>query len=505
MSYQIEKDGLVELIDDSGDNIRNNSLYSEDLKPVSIAERTWSRRHIASLWAGMSICIPTYTLSSGLITSGMNWREAVFTIFLGNIIVLIPMILIAAAGTKYGISYPVFCRASFGKKGAHLPLLLRAGVACGWFGINCWIGGEFMYIAFAGFSPSLLLYPNAKFVIFILFLLSNLAIAYRGHEAVKAIEVYCVPILVTIGVSIATWAIYQAGSLSALLEAGDRIDLGRPVAARPFKELFLPSLNAMISYWAPLALNISDFTRFASSQKDQALGQLIGLPPAMAFFSMVGVFGTLGSIIAFNQMIWNPVYTVVAFKMPWLSLLGGILVFVAIITTNIAANVVGPSNIFSNLSPKNIPYRYGVLITGFVGLIIMPWKLYAEPTGYIFNWLGTYGSFLGPLTGLYIADYYFIRRQRLSLYDLYSDKSKLYNYRGGVNYIAYISYALSVTPFVLDLCFSTFGGGVVNNSWAFGVLFSFTIYGALMKWYYPDAVPASVPPLAAEETASAET
>ncbi len=481
MSYQIEKGGLVELDSAASDIVKSDSLYSEDLKSVEIKNRTWSKWHIASLWAGMSICIPTYTLSSGLITSGMNWREAVFTIFLGNLIVLVPMIMLAAAGTKYGISYPVFCRASFGKKGAHFPLLLRAGVACGWFGINCWIGGEFMFIAFAGFFPSLALYPHVKFIIFFLFLAANLAVAYRGHEAVKAIEIYCVPVLVTIGISIASWAIYQAGSLSALLEAGNRMDLGRPVEARPFRELFFPSLNAMISYWAPLALNISDFTRFASSQKDQALGQFIGLPPAMAFFSMIGVFGTLGSIIAFDRLIWNPVHTLVAFNMPWLSLIGGFLVFVAIITTNIAANVVGPANIFSNISPKNIPYKYGVLITGFIGLIIMPWKLYAEPTGYIFNWLGTYGSFLGPLTGLYIADYYYIRKRRLSLYDLYSDKSALYNYTGGVNYVAYISYALSVTPFIMDLVSGSFGGMVVNNSWAIGLVLSFCIYGALMK------------------------
>jgi len=481
MNFQTEKDGLVELIDGSNETIASNSLYSEDLKPVSIAERTWNKRHVASLWAGMSICIPTYTLSSGLISSGMNWWQAVFTIFLGNVIVLIPMILLAVAGTRYGISYPVFCRASFGKRGAHLPLLLRAGVACGWFGINCWIGGEFMYIAFAGFFPVLLQYPKVKFIIFLLFMMANLYIAYKGCEAIKILEVVCVPILVAIGVSIASWAIYEAGSLSALLAAGDRINPVRSIATRPFSVLFLPSLNAMISYWAPLALNISDFTRFAHSQKDQAIGQIIGLPPAMAFFSMVGVFGTLGSMIAFNEMIWNPVYTVIAFKMPWLSLLGGILVFIAIITTNIAANVVGPSNIFSNLSPKNIPYRFGVLITGFIGLVIMPWKLYAEPTGYIFNWLGIYGSFLGPLTGLYIADYYIIKKQHLSLFDLYSDDSALYNYKGGVNYIAYLAYAISVTPFVMDLCFATFDGNVVNNSWILGLALSFSVYTFLMK------------------------
>ena len=481
MDFQTEENGLVELTGGTNEKISNNSLYSEDLKPVGVSERTWSKKHIASLWAGMSICIPTYTLSSGLITSGMNWKQAVFTIFLGNLIVLVPMILLAAAGTKYGISYPVFCRASFGKRGAHLPLLLRAGVACGWFGINCWIGGEFMFVAFAGFFPALSLYPKAKFIIFLLFLMANLAIAYKGHEAIKMLEVYCVPILIAIGISIALWAVHAAGSLSALFNAGEKLDLGRPIAARPFSELFWPSLNAMISYWAPLALNISDFTRFACSQKDQALGQLIGLPPAMAFFSMVGVFGTLGSMIAFNEMIWNPVYTVVAFKMPWLSLLGGILVFVAIITTNIAANVVGPSNIFSNLSPKNIPYKIGVLITGVIGLVIMPWKLYAEPTGYIFNWLGTYGSFLGPLTGIYIADYYIVKKQYLSLYDLYSDDSPLYNYKAGVNYVAYLAYAISVTPFVVDLCFASFNGVVVNNSWFIGLALSFAVYTAFMK------------------------
>ncbi len=491
MDYQVEKNGLVELTDGSNENIEKNSLYSEDMKPASIAERTWNKWHVASLWAGMSICIPTYTLSSGLISSGMNWRQAIFTIFLGNIIVLIPMILIAFAGTKYGISYPVFCRASFGKKGAHLPLLLRAGVACGWFGINCWIGGEFMYMAFAGFFPVLLLYPNIKFLIFFLFLLANLAIAYKGCEAVKILEIICVPILVCLGLTIAAWAVYEAGSLASLFAAGEKFNLNHSVAVKPFSVLFLPSLNAMISYWAPLALNISDFTRFAHSQKDQAWGQIIGLPAPMAFFSMVGVFGTLGSMIAFNEMIWNPVYMVLAFKMPWLNLLGGILVFIAIISTNIAANAIGPSNIFSNLSPKNIPYKYGVIMTGIAGIIIMPWKLYADPTGYIFNWLGIYGSFIGPLTGIYIADYYFIKKQHISLFDLYSDDSNLYNYTGGVNFVAYSAYAISVTPFMIDLIFNTFNGNIVNNSWFIGLALSLSVYTLLMK-KFPQHVDDSI-------------
>ena len=263
---------------------------------------------------------------------------------------------------------------------------------------------------------------------------------YKGTESIKWMETWGAPILIGVGALLIAWAFYVAGGVWGLLDATNRI---KPKEGVSFLSIFLPSLNAMISFWATLALNIPDFTRYARSQRDQVLGQIIGLPTTMGFYAFVGVCGTLGAIIVFGEPIWDPSELLARFNMPILSIVGGFAIFLATITTNIAANVVAPANAFSNLAPKLITYRMGVIATGIIGLLIQPWKLLADPSGYIFGWLGIYGSFLGPLAGLYLADYYLVRRQRLSLHDLYVPGSGKYNFSGGVNHMAILAYVLS--------------------------------------------------------------
>ncbi|MBI3038631.1 NCS1 family nucleobase:cation symporter-1 [bacterium] len=563
MKVQREAGTLVELTTETIESLKESPLFNEDLKPVPISQRTWNVRHFASLWIGMAVCVPTYTLASGLINSGMNWWQAIMTVFLGNAIVLIPMAMIAFAGTKYGIPYPIFCRASFGSRGAHLPALLRAGVACGWFGIQCWIGGQFLNVALTQsfdfwndldkqwvyvFDPNketdraiaevstaykaLLKSKNAvknlkqeiaklqaakgddlakkeaeletaindsmtfqakfseskRYVIslgmvfsFLIFWIINVWIGYKGAESIKWMETWGAPILIGIGGILILWAFYVAGGIWELFKATDRPN--EFLGGITFVRIFLPSLNGMISFWATLALNIPDFSRYAKSQRDQVLGQVIGLPATMGFYAFVGVCGTLGSIVVFGQAIWDPSELLARFNSPILSIIGGFAIFLATITTNIAANVVAPANAFSNLAPRIISYRIGAIITGIIGFLIQPWKLLSEPSGYIFGWLGTYGSFLGPLAGLYLADYYFIHRQRLNLKDLYIPNTGKYNFRYGINWIAFIAYFLSVIPFILTLKFDLgiSGRNIQENSWTIGLVLSFAFYAALMK------------------------
>src|SRR3974390_1567102 len=161
------------------------SLYNPDLAPVPPARRTWGTYNYASLWVAMSVCIPTYMLASGLIAGGMNWWQAVGTILLGNLIVLAPILLNAHAGTKYGIPFPVFVRASFGVRGANLPALLRALVACGWFGIQTWIGGAAMESMLRIIWPGAANQPGAPWVCFFAFWLLNMAVIWRGIETIK--------------------------------------------------------------------------------------------------------------------------------------------------------------------------------------------------------------------------------------------------------------------------------------------------------------------------------
>jgi len=314
---------------------------------------------------------------------------------------------------------------------------------------------------------------------FFIFWLINVWIGYKGTESIKWMETWGSPILIGVGAVLIAWAVYVAGGLSSLLNAST---MTKGKEGFSFMNIFLPALNGMIAFWSTLALNIPDFTRYARSQKDQVLGQLIGLPTTMGFYAFVGVCGTLGAIVAFGEPIWDPSVLMARFNSPVLSIIGGFAIFLATITTNIAANVVAPANAFSNLAPRAISFRMGVIATGVVGLCIQPWKLLADPSGYIFGWLGVYGSFLGPLAGLYLADYYIIRGQRFNLKDLYNPIDGKYQFYHGVNLVAIIAYVLSVLPFLICWYFKLGGVGqlIQDNSWTVGLVLSLCFYSFLM-------------------------
>jgi NCS1 family nucleobase:cation symporter-1 len=388
-------------------------LSNADLAPTRIAERTWSTYHMASLWIGLSVCIPTYMLAASLIQGGMNWWQAVATIMLGNVIVCVPMVLIAHAGTRYGIPFPVLARASFGVAGSNVPSLLRAVVACGWFGIQTWIGGQAIYtmlrVAVPAWEP-----PFAQALGFGAFWLCNMYIVVRGSNAIKALEAYAAPFLIAAGLALFAWAVGRAGGLGTILD--------RPSAfatTGDFFAFFVPSLTAMVGFWATLALNIPDLSRYARGQRAQVLGQFLGLPTTMTLFAFIGVAVTSASAVIFGEPIWDPVQLLSRLESPIVILVSLFALVVATLTTNVAANVVAPANGFANLWPSKIDFARGGIITGIIGIAIMPWKLLENADRYI-GWLIAYSGFLGPIAGIFIADYWVVRRARLSLPDLYS-------------------------------------------------------------------------------------
>jgi NCS1 family nucleobase:cation symporter-1 len=388
-------------------------LSNADLAPTRIAERTWSTYHMASLWIGLSVCIPTYMLAASLIQGGMNWWQAVATIMLGNVIVCVPMVLIAHAGTRYGIPFPVLARASFGVAGSNVPSLLRAVVACGWFGIQTWIGGQAIYtmlrVAVPAWEP-----PFAQALGFGAFWLCNMYIVVRGSNAIKALEAYAAPFLIAAGLALFAWAVGRAGGLGTILD--------RPSAfatTADFFAFFVPSLTAMVGFWATLALNIPDLSRYARGQRAQVLGQFLGLPTTMTLFAFIGVAVTSASAVIFGEPIWDPVQLLSRLESPIVILVSLFALVVATLTTNVAANVVAPANGFANLWPSKIDFARGGIITGIIGIAIMPWKLLENADRYI-GWLIAYSGFLGPIAGIFIADYWVVRRARLSLPDLYS-------------------------------------------------------------------------------------
>jgi len=434
----------------SHDNIKSSSLYSEDLAPVSSSQRTWNTWNYAALWISMSLCIPTYMLASSLIEGGMNWWQAIFTIFLGNTVVLVPMILNGRAGAKYGIPFPVFVRASFGVKGANIPAILRAIVACGWFGIQAWIGGfsvyQMIHVWYPGIADWPRIFPAAfgletgPAVTFFLFWLLNMYVVYLGVESIKKLLVFKAFFLPAAALALLFWAISAGNGLGPILSQPSKFTSGSD-----FWNYFFPALTGMVGFWATLSLNIPDFTRYAKSQRAQVMGQVIGLPPSMTLFAFIGVVVTSATVIIYGTMIWDPVVLAGKFENKILVSVAMICIAVSTLATNIAANIVSPANDFANLNPAKIDFRKGGYITGVIGVLIFPWKLIADPNGYIFTWLIAYSSLLGPVGGIMIVDYFFIRRQKLDVEALYSNTGE-YSYSSGINKFAMIALLIGILP-----------------------------------------------------------
>ena len=398
----------------------------------------------------MSLCIPTYMLASSLIGGGMNWWQAILTIFIGNTVVLIPMILNGHAGAKYGIPFPVFARASFGVRGANIPAMLRAIVACGWFGIQTWIGGFAIYQMMKLWAPSLTTLPQifptsfglqtGPAICFFAFWLLNMFVVYLGVESIKKLLVFKAFFLPFAALALLFWAINAGHGLGPILAQPSKF-----ATNKAFRDFFFPALTGMIGFWATLSLNIPDFTRYAKSQKAQINGQAIGLPSSMTLFSFIGVVVTSATVIIYGETIWDPLILAGKFSSKFLVSIAMIAVAISTLATNIAANIISPANDFANLSPKKINFRTGGFITGIIGICIFPWKLIADPSGYIFTWLVGYSSLLGPVGGIMIADYYFIRKQKLEVNELYQHTGR-YNFSKGFNGRAIIALLLGIIP-----------------------------------------------------------
>ena len=485
------EDGRVELTSEAHDEITRSPLFNEDLAPVPIAKRNWTTYNYAALWIAMAHCIPTYMMASGLIAAGMNWWQALLTILLGNTIVLAPILLNSHPGTKYGIPFPVFARAAYGTVGSNLPALMRALVACGWFGIQAWIGGQALQTFFAAFIPgwptllggSMAGHAPTEWLSFLLFWGLNILIIYRGMNVLRIFENWAAPFVLVMTAALLAWILYEAGGVGFLLH-----EPGKFQTFGEFFPIFVPSLTAMIGFWATLSLNMPDFTRFGKSQREQVIGQTVALPTTMVIFAAMGILITSAAVVVFPNMkhedAWDPVKLVSQFSQPLVVALSMFTVVVATLSVNIAANVVSPANDFANAFPRWVSFRTGGLITGIIGILMQPWKLLADPSGYIFSWLLGYSGGLGSIAGVLIADYWLIHRKELNLGDLYRTKG-LY---AGWNWRAVIATLLG--------CFFAWIGLIIPSlralydyAWFVGFGVAFFAHWALM---------AAVPPASAE-------
>jgi nucleobase:cation symporter-1, NCS1 family len=430
---------FVELRED----LSGSPLWNRDLAPTTIRERTWSTWNIAALWIGMSVVITTYTLAGGFIESGMNWWQAMITILLGNTIVLVPMMLNAHAGTKYGVSFPVLCRAAFGTRGANVPAILRAIVACGWFGIQTWIGGEALDALFGIMWKSWSGIGIHTWLAFFLFWGIQVYIIAHGVEGIKHLETWSAPLLLSGGLILLVWAASKAGGLGHILTESAALQKQH----NAFWSVFPGALTASVGYWATLSLNIPDFTRYARSQRSQIVGQALGLPLTMTAFAFIGVAVTSATLVIYGRPIPNPVELMTMFDSILVVAFATAVIFAAQLTTNMAANVVSPSNDFSNLNPKLISYVTGGLITAVIGVLMMPWRIMTSMGDYIFTWLIGYSGLMGAIAGILICDYWVLRRRRLDLAGLY-DPHGPYSHTNGVNWRAIAVLVIAVIPVI---------------------------------------------------------
>ncbi|UFJ42308.1 NCS1 family nucleobase:cation symporter-1 [Brevibacillus humidisoli] len=472
MKSQTEEGGIVTLTRAGEQQIQNSPLYNEGLRPTTREEHNWTAYNFASLWVGMSICLPTFSLAAGLITLGMNWWQAIFTIVLGNCIVLIPILLNSHAGTKFGIPYPVFARLWFGSKGAHIPSIARGIIGAGWFGINCWFGGaaiDTLLVAMSGWEHI----PGHLAIAFLLFWALNVWVAYRGPEAIRRLEFWAAPTLVVMGLALLAWSLSAAGGWGPMLSAPSKF-----TSTSEFLQVFFPALTGAIAFWSTLALNIPDFCRYARSHKAQIVGQSIALPAAMGFFSFVGVATASATLVIYGEAIWDPAVLLAKFS-PFVIFLGTLGIILATLTTNVAANVVAPARTVENIMPRRITYGMGAIITGLVALVMQPWYLLENFGNYIFGWLGTYGALLGPIEGIAIADYWLVRKRRIHLTELYKPDGR-YSYSGGFNQKAIAALLIGIVvptacKFIPGLSF------VWDNAWTFGLFLSLALYTWLMR------------------------
>jgi len=492
-------------------DIATSPLFNGDLAPVPASRRTWTTYAFAALWISMAHCIPTYMLAGGLISEGMNWWQALITIGIGNLIVLGPILLNAHPGTQYGIPFPVLARSSFGTRGANIAAVLRAIVACGWFGIQTFIGGEAvktfvvtLWPAYAtlGGDTSLLGLSVPSAITFMIFWALNIFIIYRGMNAVRVFENWAAPIVLVMAAALLWWTVDRAGGLGPMLAQPSKFE-----TTAEFWKVFVPSLTAMIGFWATLSLNIPDFTRVGRGQKEQMLGQTLGLPTTMIAFSAMGVVITSAAqgILTGHDIkeLWDPVVILgqitsatapkglaepliasagVRWAVAFISLLG---VGVATISVNIAANVVSPANDFANLAPRLVSFKTGGLITGLVGIVMMPWKLMATAGDYIFTWLIGYSALLGPIAGIMIADYWLVRRRQLDVPDLYRTTGRY----AGTNPVAIAALTVGVAPNLPGFLKAAgviagekgFWDALYVYAWFVGVLLAGAVYLAGMR------------------------
>ena len=470
---------IVELTDAGIEKIKQHkNNYTDVTKPIGVKERTWGTWDMANLWIGMIVSIAVYQVASGLIVSGMSWLQALVTIVLGHSLVMIFAVILGHFGTKYGVTYPMLCKLVFGSRGTIVPSLVRGILGCFWFGVQAWIGGQALNTIIAAFIPAWSDFGfKGLFISFIVFWAMNVYIAGSGSSAVQKLAKYAAPALIVLSFIVIIWGISTADwSVTKLLSEPSL--QGNPDA--DFWELFFPALSSMIAFDGGIALSMADFTRNSKTQKSQIIGQVTGAPIMTAFISFVGICGTAGAAFAFHEAIWEPAVLVGKFDNPIIVVIFSLFIIMAVLTTNVAANLVPPTNVISTLFAKKISYKTAAIIAAVLALFAQPWNALASAYDLIYNVCGILGALLGPISGLYLVAYLFEHKTEVDMVDLYREDGGKYYYKGGWN-IAIIVIFIASTLIILAGKYIPALNVIFDNAYVFGSIGAGLVYYIYLK------------------------
>jgi NCS1 family nucleobase:cation symporter-1 len=447
-------------------------LYNHDLAPTAPEGRTWGVFSLFAMWMSDVHSVGGYTFAASLFFLGLTGWQVLISMLVGITAVYFLMNLIGRPSLRYGIPFPVVARISFGVMGANLAAMVRGVVGIVWYGVQTYFASKAVQVLVITLVPSAAsLTHNSIFGLstlgwfsFLFMWVFQLLIFLSGMERIRRFIDFCGPVVYVVMFAMAAWILSQSGFSSLSLQLS-------PPAASNAATIGVMANAAMliVAYFSALLLNFGDFARFGKDEATMKMGNFLGLPVNFLVFSIITVIVTAGTMKVFGEAIMDPVLIVEKIGNPFIVILGSITFIVATMGINIVANFVSPAYDISNLSPQHINFKMGGLITSILSALVCPWLFVASPSA-ITLFVSIFGSALGPMFGIMIADYYLVKKQSVAVADLYSmSPSGAFNYDGGWNHKALIALAVAAS---LSIGLSLLG--------AYGLIFDVGDWGWLI-------------------------
>jgi NCS1 family nucleobase:cation symporter-1 len=447
-------------------------LCNADLAPLR--DQHWGAYNIFAFWMSDVHSVGGYVFAGSLFALGLTSWQVLIALLVGIGIVNVFANLIAKSSQQNGVPYPVICRATFGVLGANIPAVIRGLIAVAWYGIQTYLASSAFVIVLLKFAPQLMPYADVHhhgwlglsmlgWAGFMVLWVLQALVFWNGMETIKKFIDFAGPAVYVVMFILAGYMVARAGISNIHLNLGT-------VKYHGWEALpvTITAISLVVSYFSGPMLNFGDFSRYCKSYASVKRGNFWGLPVNFLAFSLVTVVTTSATLPVFGELITDPVSTVGRIDQPFAVVLGALTFMIATIGINIVANFVSPAFDFSNVAPKHISWRAGGMLAATASVFITPWNLFNNPA-VIHYTLDVLGSFIGPLYGVLIVDYFIVKRQHVVLDDLYSmSEHGTYWYRGGVNWRA-VAAVLPAAALAVACVMTPALATLANFSWFIGV------------------------------------